>query len=133
MTQALKFLRPGRTGPFSRFAWPAPGEWVDADGEAELCRTGIHAILPPVLARWVAEELWHVELVGAQAAVSGVFVAPRGRLVARIQEWNDETAPLRTPRPKPPKPSRPAPSRPSASGSRAGSPSASGSNPDVGR
>jgi hypothetical protein len=28
--QALKFLRAGRIGPFSRVAWPQPGEWLGA-------------------------------------------------------------------------------------------------------
>ena len=27
---AYKFLRGDGSGPFSRFAWPAPGEWVEA-------------------------------------------------------------------------------------------------------
>ena len=27
---AFKFLRSGRTGPFSAFQWPEPGVWVRA-------------------------------------------------------------------------------------------------------
>ena len=92
MTQALKFLRADRVGPFSRVVWPAPGEWLESEAEPELCRTGIHAVLPDVLSRWVAEELWRVELAGAELAAPGILVAPRGRLVARVEEWNAETA-----------------------------------------
>ena len=92
LTEGLKFLRPGRVGPYSRVVWPAPGEWLESEAESELCKRGIHAVLPDVLSRWVAEELWFVELDGAELAASGILVAPRGRLVARVEEWNDETA-----------------------------------------
>jgi hypothetical protein len=90
--QALKFLRPGRVAPFSKVTWPQPGEWLQADGPSDLCRTGVHAILPEVLATWVAEELWHIELDGAEALAPGIVVAPRGRLLSRVEEWNDATA-----------------------------------------
>lgn len=90
--QALKFLRPGRVAPFSKVTWPQPGEWLQADGPSDLCRTGVHAILPDVLATWAAEELWHVELDGAEALAPGIVVAPRGRLLSRVEEWNDATA-----------------------------------------
>lgn len=92
MMRALKFLRPGRVGPFSGVAWPEPGTWLESEEDPELCASGIHALLPDVLAPWVAEELWLVELDGAEALAPGVVVAPRGRLVSRIEEWNDETA-----------------------------------------
>jgi hypothetical protein len=90
--EALKFLRPGRVGPFSKVTWPQPGEWLEAEEHPELCRAGIHALLPDRLAPWIAEELWRVELEGARALAPGVVVAPRGRLVSRVEEWNDETA-----------------------------------------
>jgi hypothetical protein len=90
--RALKFLRPGRVAPFSKVTWPQPGEWLQADGPSDLCRTGVHAILPDVLATWAAEELWHVELDGAEALAPGIVVAPRGRLLSRVEEWNDATA-----------------------------------------
>lgn len=90
--RALKFLRPGRVAPFSKVTWPQPGEWLQADGPSDLCRTGVHAILPDVLATWVAEELWHVELDGAEALAPGIVVAPRGRLLSGVEEWNDATA-----------------------------------------
>jgi hypothetical protein len=90
--EALKFLRPGRVAPFSRVTWPEPGGWLDAENTPELCEAGVHALLPDVLSRWVAEELWRVELDGGEMLAPGIVVAQRGRLVARIEEWNDETA-----------------------------------------
>jgi hypothetical protein len=90
--QALKFLRPGRVGPFSNVTWPAPGEWLEAEPGTELCRVGIHALLPDVLARWVAEELWRLEVEDAELLAPGIVVAPRGRLIGKVEEWDDETA-----------------------------------------
>jgi hypothetical protein len=90
--QALKFLRPGRVAPFAKVTWPEPGEWLDAEGRLDLCRTGLHALLPDALAPWIAEELWRVELDGAEALAPGILVASRGRLVSRVEEWNQETA-----------------------------------------
>ncbi len=90
--RALKFLRPGRVAPFSKVTWPEPGEWLDADGRPDLCRAGVHALLPDALAPWIAEELWRVELDGAEALAPGILVASRGRLVSPVEEWNDETA-----------------------------------------
>jgi len=91
--EALKFLRPGRIGPFTGFAWPER-DWVEADGEPELCSNGIHALATDSgsLATWVAEELWRVELEGAQVVAQGLLAARRGRLVSRVEEWNDATA-----------------------------------------
>ena len=90
--QALKFLRPGRVAPFTKVTWPEPGEWLESDARPELCRAGVHALLPDVLATWISEELWRVELDGGEEVAPGIVVAPRGRLVARVEEWNDETA-----------------------------------------
>jgi len=90
--EALKFLRPGRVGPFSKVTWPEPDQWFEAAETPTLCKAGVHAFLPEVLATWVAEELWRVELDGAELLAPGVLVAPRGRLLARVEEWNDETA-----------------------------------------
>lgn len=91
--EALKFLRPVRLAPFTGVRWPAPGEWLEAGGDSvELCGPGIHALLPEVLPIWIAEELWRVDLDGAQELAPGIVVASRGRLLAPIEEWNDETA-----------------------------------------
>ena len=90
--EALKFLRRGRVAPFAGVAWPPPGEWLVSDAPSELCRHGVHGLLPDVLATWIAEELWRVELDGGEELAPGIVVAPRGRLVARVEAWNDETA-----------------------------------------
>jgi hypothetical protein len=90
--EAVKFLRPGRVGPFSGVTWPAPGVWLESPAPPELCRAGVHAILPDVLATWLAEELWRVELDGATTPTRGVVVALRGRLLNRVEAWNDESA-----------------------------------------
>jgi hypothetical protein len=91
--EALKFLRPDRVAPITRITWPEPGEWLEA-GPPDLCRNGVHALTldSPSLAVWVAEELWRVELEDAEEVAPGLLAAPRGRLVARIDGWNDETA-----------------------------------------
>jgi hypothetical protein len=90
--RALKFLRPGRIAPFANVVWPEPGEWLESDTPPALCRTGVHALLPAALATWIAEELWRVELDGSEELAPGIVVAPRGRLLSRVEEWNDETA-----------------------------------------
>ena len=90
--EALKSLRRGRVAPFTGVAWPPPGEWLVSDAPSELCRHGVHGLLPDVLATWIAEELWRVELDGGEELAPGIVVAPRGRLVAPVEAWDDETA-----------------------------------------
>jgi hypothetical protein len=90
--EALKFLRPGRVAPFTGVSWPPPGRWLTAATPPALCRAGVHALLPDVLATWTAEELWRVELDGGQELAPGIVVAARGRLLGRVEAWNDQTA-----------------------------------------
>ncbi len=52
----------------------------------------MHALLPEALAPWIAEELWLVELEGAEEIAPGVLAAARGRLVARVEDWDDAVA-----------------------------------------
>jgi hypothetical protein len=92
MTAALKFLRPGRVGPFTEVEWPSPGVWLESNGEPELCKSGIHALRPSALPMWLAEELWHVELDDVRETRSGFVLARRARLLDRVSAWNDETA-----------------------------------------
>jgi hypothetical protein len=92
MTVAYKFLRAGRMGSFTHAAWPAPGGWLEADGELELCRCGIHALLPRALPRWMTQELWTVELDGAEPRDDGIVLARRARLLSQIAGWNDDLA-----------------------------------------
>ena len=87
---AYKFLDDGAVGPFTGFCWPVD-EWVEADG-VDLCREGIHACRLRDLPVWLARELWEIELDGDVVEQELKLVAPRGRLMHRIDEWNDEVA-----------------------------------------
>jgi hypothetical protein len=94
---AYKFLTPGAVGLFSRLAWPVPddgqaGEWVEAEGPLEVCRTGIHACGPDDLIDWLDAELWRVELGEPVLESEAGFLASRGRLVSRVAEWDDDAA-----------------------------------------
>ena len=92
--RALKFLRAGRVGPFSGTAWAAPGAgdepgaWLGAGGAPSLCRAGVHACRPADLPLWICEELWRVELGGEVTAAPDKLVAPRGRLLGRVEAWD---------------------------------------------
>ena len=87
---AYKFLRSGSVGLFTGYEW-RPGEWVDA-GVADPCRVGIHACRVVDLPYWLAAELWEVELDGAVVEEERKVVAPRGRLVRRIDGWDEAAA-----------------------------------------
>lgn len=91
--KAYKFLAADGSGIFSGFAWPLPkggaGSWVTA--EVELCRSGVHACRPGDLSYWVGSTLYEVELDGEIVEEGMKVIAPRGRLVRRIDSWNDAT------------------------------------------
>jgi len=94
---AYKFLSSGSTGLFSRFAWPtpaadAPGQWVRVDGEIKPCLNGIHACTRAQLVEWLDDELWEIELDGPVLEADGELIAPAGRLIRGIENWNDESA-----------------------------------------
>ena len=89
--RAYKFLERGAIGPFSRFAWPVPGDgegpgpWVSAEPPLTPCRRGIHACR-------VSDELWETELSGPVRFGAHKAAAPRGRLVARVAAWTPAAA-----------------------------------------
>jgi hypothetical protein len=85
--RAFKFLLPGRLGPFSAFAWPVD-EWVDVAGGLG-CARGIHACEPADLPFWLQEELWEIELRGATVRGRHKVVAAGGRLVGRVEAWDE--------------------------------------------
>jgi hypothetical protein len=91
--KAYKFLAEDGMGVFSRFAWPLPnggsGAWVEA--EVAVCRSGVHACRLIDLPYWVAPMLYEIELDGPVDRQAIKVVAPRGRLIRRVEEWNDET------------------------------------------
>jgi hypothetical protein len=85
---AYKLLREGRTGPFSGAVWPPVGEWFEPEA-LDRCRSGVHACPVDTLPLWVGlGELWEVELDGV-VAEERKLVARRGRLVRRIDAWDD--------------------------------------------
>jgi hypothetical protein len=88
---AYKFTLPGARSPFTGFVWPV-GEWVEADGEIALCRSGFHACRPDALPRWLNDELWLVELDEIEEERDGLLLARRARLLVRVDAWNEETA-----------------------------------------
>jgi hypothetical protein len=89
---AYKFLRPDGTSVFAGFPWPmpngGPGAWVDAP--VAPCRSGIHACRPSDLPFWVGRALYEIELDGDVVADATKVVAPRARLLRRIEAWNDD-------------------------------------------
>jgi hypothetical protein len=87
--KAYKFLRAGAIGPFTGFEWE-PGEWVEAD--ASPCASGVHACRVEDLPFWSNDELWEIELAGDVVAAERKIVAPRGRLVRRIETWSAASA-----------------------------------------
>jgi hypothetical protein len=92
VTTAYKFLSPGAVGLFSDFTWPPAGEWVEAAEPVADCRVGVHALRFEQLLDWIDDELWEVELDGAIAEREGMVVAERGRLVRRIEQWDEAAA-----------------------------------------
>jgi hypothetical protein len=89
---AYKFLRPGRTGPFSGFKWPAPGVWVRADRDTAACRRGIHGCRTKDLPWWLADELWEIELEGRVQVDEHKIFAPAGRLRSKVEGWTPACA-----------------------------------------
>jgi len=80
----LRFLRSGRYDPYSGASWTLDG-W--ADGAA-----GVVAYPASFLPRWIAHELWLVELEGPVTEREFSVTAPRGRLTARVEAWDRAAA-----------------------------------------
>jgi hypothetical protein len=89
---AYKFLRAGRTGPFSAFQWPEPGVWVHAEPNMVACRRGIHACRISDLPWWLSDELWEIELDGGVQVDGHKIFAPAGRLRSHIEGWTPACA-----------------------------------------
>jgi hypothetical protein len=84
---AHAFTRPGAVSPFTGRRWPLPGParpgaWF---AEPHACRTD-------VLPVWIAPELWRIELEGVLGEEEGRIFAARGRLLARIEAWDEAAA-----------------------------------------
>jgi hypothetical protein len=89
---AYKFLRAGRIGPFSKFAWPEPGVWLRAGAGIDRCRRGIHACRMRDLPWWLADELWEIELEGELQVDEHKIVSPAGALRSQIEGWTPACA-----------------------------------------
>ncbi len=85
---AYKFLDDAGFAPFTGFRWP-PGKWVEAGG-VDPCRVGVHACRVRDLPIWLGRQLWEIELDGRLVEREWQVVAQRGRLVRRLEEWNDD-------------------------------------------
>jgi hypothetical protein len=89
--RAYKCLTADGAGVFSGFVWPlpsadGPGDWVESD--VEPCRSGIHACRTVDLPYWLTPALFEIELDGTVEEHSVKVVAPRGRLVRRVDGWD---------------------------------------------
>ena len=88
---AYKFLDEGRLAPFTRVAWPEPGGWLESE-RAELCVCGVHACRVSDLPYWLRKELWEVELDGDVLEGERLVAARRGRLIRRVEKWDEAVA-----------------------------------------
>jgi len=88
---AYKFVRPDGTSVFTGFSWTppngGPGPWVEA--HVEPCRSGIHACRPEHLPLWAGQVLYEVELDGEIVDDRTKVIAPRARLVRRLDAWEE--------------------------------------------
>jgi hypothetical protein len=91
---AYKFLAETGVGRFSEARWPLPeagkpGAWLSAGGPISPCVRGIHAARVEKLPYWLDRQLFQVELDGALVETESALVSERGRLVMRVDAWND--------------------------------------------
>ena len=94
---AYKFLAAGAVGRFSDHAWPqptesGPGAWVDAGAPLTDCLHGVHAVRAADMLDWIDDELWEIELDGEIVEQDSMLVAARGRLVRRVEAWDEAAA-----------------------------------------
>jgi hypothetical protein len=89
---AYKFLRPDGRSAFTGFRWPlptdVPGAWVEAP--VAPCRSGIHACRRADLPLWLGRVMYEIELDGAVVEQDAKIVAPRARLLHRVESWDDD-------------------------------------------
>lgn len=93
--RAYKVLKDGRS-EFTGLRWPLPagghpGEWVYAPGALRLCVNGIHASTTEQLPHWLGTEIWEIELGADVLREEAALVAAQGRLVRRIDAWDEPT------------------------------------------
>jgi hypothetical protein len=81
-----KFLKRGSIAPFSRLLW-RPGEWIEAEGELDACRNGVHVCRQQDLPYWLSDELWEIDVDGDSLEHEQKLVVRRARLSARVDDW----------------------------------------------
>jgi len=91
---AIKFLTAEGRGPRSNFKWPRPGEWVEAEGELSACHNGVHAATLAQALAWCNASAWLIELDGEIIEADDKLCARRGRLVRRLDAWDERSARL---------------------------------------
>jgi hypothetical protein len=88
---AYKVLHADGSSLFSRFSWPLPGdepgEWVESPPDP--CRSGIHACRASDLPYWAGRVLYEIELAGDLVEDTTKVVASRGRLLRRVEGWDE--------------------------------------------
>jgi hypothetical protein len=89
---AYKFLRADGSSPFTGFRWELNGDGIGAWVEAPVdpCRSGVHACRPGDLPYWAGQALFEIELEGEVIALASKVVGPRGRLLRRLDAWEEE-------------------------------------------
>lgn len=93
--RAYKVLKEGRS-EFTGWRWPLPaggqpGAWVHVEGTLTLCVNGIHASTMEQLPHWLGTEIWEIELGGEVLREEAALVASQGRLLRRIDAWDEPT------------------------------------------
>ena len=91
---AIKFLTADGRGPQSNFKWPQPGEWVETKGELSACHNGVHAATLAQALTWCDSSAWLIELDGEIIEADYKLCARRGRLVRRLDAWDERSARL---------------------------------------
>jgi hypothetical protein len=89
--KTFKFLEDDGTSIWSATRWTlptadAPGAWMESR-DVRPCHAGVHACRLEELAYWMRATMWEIELDGDIVEARHKVVAPRGRLVRRIDEY----------------------------------------------
>jgi hypothetical protein len=95
-----KFLTEDGLGPYSDYRWPLPkngkpGAWVTARGPLKACANGVHFCSENAIVMWINTQLYTAEIgSGKKFHDLNKTVARKGRLLRRVETWNERTARL---------------------------------------
>jgi hypothetical protein len=92
-TLAYKFLDARGRAPFTGFEWPV-GEWVAA-ATVSACTSGVHGCRATDVSHWIAASLWYLELDGDVVDTAHKVVGTRGRLLGRVDGYDEAMRELR--------------------------------------